>query len=68
MKNLKTSNLTNDAIVRLQHIAIAGDLQRLLAIRHDHDSLHVKKRYLQVTSRLNSSALCAASATKTVRR
>lgn len=32
--------LTKDAIVWLQHIAIAGDLQRVFIICHDHDGLH----------------------------
>ena len=36
--------LTNDAIVRLKHVTVAGDLQRLLVIRDDHDSLHSRAK------------------------
>jgi hypothetical protein len=31
---------TNDAVVRLKHVTVAGDLQRLLVISDDHDGLH----------------------------
>ncbi len=32
--------LTNDTIVWLKHVTVASDLQGLLVIRNDHDSLH----------------------------
>ena len=38
-KGCRGDGRTNDAVKRLQHIAVAGDLQRVAAIRNHHDGL-----------------------------